>query len=185
MGEGELVVIGASRGDRHLGPTRRDRDPGAGLAQLSVGSRHRWHPELRVAQAEDAAPQAARRLTTLTTDAADSPASSGRVRQCGGNSSAASEVAMGQAARGGSLRVSGPAGSGCEQLGHRLGLHVAVLQLPLVVRLQQHGTGQPGDRTARRGRSGRRRPGASLLVQLFERVGNRHDARGAPRPADR
>ena len=34
MGEGELVAIGASRGDRHLDPTRRDRDPGAELAQL-------------------------------------------------------------------------------------------------------------------------------------------------------
>jgi hypothetical protein len=33
-------------------------------------------------------------------------------------------------------------GIGREQLGHRLDLHVAVLQLPLVIRLQQHGPDQ-------------------------------------------
>jgi hypothetical protein len=37
-------------------------------------------------------------------------------------------------------------GIGREQLGHRLDLHVAVLQLPLVIGLQQHGPEQLDDR---------------------------------------
>ena len=33
------------------------------------------------------------------------------------------------------------------EFGHRLGLHVALLELPLVVSFQQHRTDQPDDRT--------------------------------------
>ena len=35
---------------------------------------------------------------------------------------------------------------GCGQLGHDFDLHVAVLQLPLVVLLEQYGADQPDDR---------------------------------------
>ena len=65
----------------------------------------------------------------------------GHVRQCGGNWSVVS----------GSHRSGGSGwdlsrlwlGSCHRQLGHRLDLHVAVLELPFVVGLEQHRTDQP------------------------------------------
>ena len=62
-----------------------------------------------------------------------------RVRQAGVNSSAF-EVAIGHAAWGGIVRLG--LGGRRRQLGHGLDLHVAVLQLPLVVLLEQHGADQ-------------------------------------------
>ena len=57
------------------------------------------------------------------------------------------EVAIGQAALGGSLSGSASVSGRCK-FGHGLELHVAVLELPLVVLLEQHGADQADDRAS-------------------------------------
>ena len=54
------------------------------------------------------------------------------------------EVAIGQAAKGGSLAGLGVDRRRCK-FGHSLDLHVAALEQPLVVLLEQDGADQPGD----------------------------------------
>jgi hypothetical protein len=76
----------------------------------------------------------------------------GRVRQRGGKST-------------------GHRDRGREQLGHRLDLHVAVLQLSLVIRLQQHGPDQLDDRRLAREDADHIGPPLDLLVEALERIG--------------
>jgi len=57
-----------------------------------------------------------------------------------------------------------------DDLGHHLGLHVAVLGLPLVVGLQQHGTDQADDRSFVGEDPHELGPAFDLLVQPLDRV---------------
>jgi hypothetical protein len=52
MGERELGAVRAGRGDRHLDPPHRDRDPGAELEQLQSDRAAGGVLELRMAQAD-------------------------------------------------------------------------------------------------------------------------------------
>ena len=67
------------------------------------------------------------------------------------------------------------------QLGHGLELHVAVLQLPLVVLLQQHGADQADDRGLVGEDADDVGPALDLLVQALQRVGGVQLGRGAGR----
>jgi hypothetical protein len=69
--------------------------------------------------------------------------------------------------------------SRCGQLGHDFDLHVAVLQLPFVVLLEQHRADQPDNRGFIGENANNVGAALDFFVEPFQRVCNRYEDRGA------